>query len=335
VVEALERHGSQAIIALAGVPGTGKSYIASIAAQRFTTEPLLVREIQFHQSFTYEEFIEGMRIDDLGTVKVLPGIFLEWNGQAADDPDHRYVLLIEELTRANLPAVLGELLTYLEYRDRPFYAMYSRKPVRVSENLTILATYNPTDRSALEVDAALLRRLRVLTFPPSIEQLGEMLTANGLPKQVTERIAAMFKACENAFGAEYELGMPFGHGLFAGVMKETDLYELYVQRIRHMLRRPLLDPHPFTDTVEKHYPWTNETFRVPAPAEGNATPATSAPAPASSTTPDPLTALGAVPEASQAATRAEPPGVTEVTEVEPPDDATSSVPGQDVPPKEN
>ena len=68
VLDACKRSGHSSIIALAGVPGTGKSYVASIAAQRLTDEPLRVREIQFHQSFSYEEFIEGMRIDTSGAV---------------------------------------------------------------------------------------------------------------------------------------------------------------------------------------------------------------------------------------------------------------------------
>src|ERR1700722_8223899 len=108
VLDACERSGKRSIIALAGVPGTGKSFIASIAAQRFTHEPTLVREIQFHQSFSYEEFIEGMRIDITGGVSVSPGVFLDWNRCALDDPRQRYVLLVEELTRANISAVLGE-----------------------------------------------------------------------------------------------------------------------------------------------------------------------------------------------------------------------------------
>jgi hypothetical protein len=256
VVQTCERSGSRAIIALAGVPGTGKSYIASIAAQRYTGEPLLVREIQFHQSFSYEEFIEGMRIDSTGAVAVLPGIFLEWNDQALDDPDRRYLLLIEELTRANLSAVLGELMTYIEHRDRPFLTVYSRRPVRVAENVTILATYNPTDRSAIDIDGALLRRLRIIDFPPSTDQLEEMLNGEGLSGNVIDQLKRIFTTCHETFGADYEHLMPFGHGIFADVKAETpDLNRLWIERIRHLIRRPLVDPHPFADVIEQAYPW--------------------------------------------------------------------------------
>src|SRR4051812_20920291 len=84
VVAACKRHGGTSIIALAGVPGTGKSFIAAIVAQRVAKDPLLVRTLQFHPSFSYEEFIEGMRLDNKGGVEVKPGIFLEWNQLALD-----------------------------------------------------------------------------------------------------------------------------------------------------------------------------------------------------------------------------------------------------------
>ena len=256
VVEACQRSGDRSIVALAGVPGTGKSFIASIAAQRFTDEPLLVREIQFHQSYSYEEFIEGMRIDDTGAVNVLPGIFLEWNDVALDDPERRYVLLIEELTRANLSAVLGELMTYIEHRERPFLTVYSRRPIRVAPNLTILATYNPTDRSAIDIDSALLRRLRIITCPPSTEQLAEMLAGKSFDSQVIEKLKALFSTCEHTFSDEYEHLMPFGHGIFADINQESpDLYRLWTERIRHLIRRPLVEPHPFADVIEQAYPW--------------------------------------------------------------------------------
>jgi len=276
VVQACELYGARAIVALAGVPGTGKSFIASIAAQRFASDPLMVKEIQFHQSFTYEEFVEGMRIGASGGVDVEPGIFLDWNERALDDPDHRYVLLIEELTRANLSAVLGELMTYLEHRERPFTTVYSRRPVRIANNLTILATYNPTDRSAIDIDAALLRRLRIIQCPPSTEQLGEMLK-DALPAHVTARLKKIFTQCAEKRKKEFEYLMPFGHGIFADIGTEApDLYRLWDERIRHILYRPLVEPAPFADIIEKHYPWSAADYREPS-APGDA--ASAAPTP--------------------------------------------------------
>ena len=219
VVDACTRYGNHSIIALAGVPGTGKSYIASIAAQRVTNEPLLVREIQFHQSFSYEEFIEGLRIDESSGVITVPGVFQEWNERALEDEDNKYVLLIEELTRANLSAVLGELLTYLEHRERPFTTLYSRKPLYVAKNLVFLATYNPTDRTAIDLDAALIRRLRIIRFLPNVDQLAEMLSSRSLSAPVVSRLKGVFYACKKHFPEQYEHIMPFGHG----ILREVDL----------------------------------------------------------------------------------------------------------------
>ena len=129
VIRTCERYGNRSIIALSGVPGTGKSFVAKIAAQRIASDPLLVREIQFHPTYSYEEFIEGYRADPGGGFKLKKGVFLEWNYRADNDPDNTYVLLIEELSRANLPSVLGELMTYVEYRDRDFYTLYGDAPV--------------------------------------------------------------------------------------------------------------------------------------------------------------------------------------------------------------
>jgi MoxR-like ATPase len=261
VVEALERYGSQSIVALEGVPGTGKSFIGSISAQRFSGHPELVREIQFHSAVSYEEFVEGLRIE-AGGVVTKPGIFLDWNDRALDDPKQRYVLLIEELTRANIAAVLGELMTYLEYRDRVFTTLYSRRPIRIMRNLAVLATYNPADRTALEIDNALLRRLRVITFRPDVNQLEEMLKAsNKLTPQVIAKLKEIFLACEKANPNEFTYQMPFGHGIFAGVVQETpDLYLLWEQRIRHMLYRPLARPHPFAERIKELYPWRDPAY---------------------------------------------------------------------------
>lgn len=212
--------------------------------------------------------MEGLRMDAAGSVSVHPGVFLDWNQRALDDPSHRYVLLVEELTRANLAAVLGELLTYLEYRDRPFYAVYSRRPIYVAKNLTILATYNPTDRSALEIDAALLRRLRILRTPPSPEQLEEMLQGRDLHPGVISQLKNVFTKCQESYPDTYEYLMPFGHGIFADVFVEKpDLHRLFTERLVHLLRRPLGEPHPFVDVIEEQYPWRQLEYELPVDAD--------------------------------------------------------------------
>jgi len=256
VVAACERYGRSSIIALAGVPGTGKSTLALHAAQRVASDPLMVTEVQFHPAYGYDEFIEGLRIDSTGAVVEREGVFLEVNRQAREDPGNTYVLLIEEFTRANVHAVLGEALTYIEHRGRPMTTLYRRLQVPVEKNLCVIATYNPSDRTALDLDAALLRRLRIIDFPPDTGQLDEMLQATTLSGPAKAQLKGLFVACEREFKQDYTSQMPFGHGIFAEVEHEKpDLYDLWRERIVHMLRRPQLEPHAFTDVIENHYPW--------------------------------------------------------------------------------
>ena len=262
VMNACTRYGGDSIIALSGVPGTGKSFIAGVAAQRLATTPLMVREIQFHPTFSYEEFIEGYRASAQGGFRIEKGLFLEWNDRALEDKDNKYVLLIEELTRANLPAVLGELMTYIEHRGRTFTSLYSRRPIKVAERLVVLATFNPRDRSALELDDALVRRLRIIPCPPDTDQLEEMPKLKELPKAVLSQLKNIFQKCQEKFTEDYNSLMPFGHGIFADVRAEIpDLTDLWRQRIEPLLKPAGRQPHPFFELIADSYPWKN----VPSP----------------------------------------------------------------------
>ena len=197
-----------------------------------------------------------MRLDTGGAVQIKDGVFLEWNQLALDDPDNRYVLLIDELTRADITAVLGELMTYVEHREMPFLTMYSRRPVTMAPNLHLLATYNPADRSALDLDNALIRRMRILNFPPDAGQLREMLRTSALSPQCLDKLCDVFSVCEEKFPDTFESLMPFGHGIFSQVEAEVpDLHRLWDERLRHLLQRPSLDPHPFKQAIEQAYPW--------------------------------------------------------------------------------
>jgi MoxR-like ATPase len=272
VLDALRRHGETAIVALAGVPGTSKSHVARIAARAYASEGAL-REIQLSPGYSYEEFMEGPRFTEGGVVAVVPGAFLELNDRALQSPDKQYVLLIEELTRADLPKVLGELLTYVEYRgdEDEFTTMYRRETTtRVAPNLAVLATYNPSDRSAVNLDAAIIRRLRVLSFPPSVDLLREILTGNGVDPAVIGQLAEMFEVCrERATPDRFEEVMPFGHALFSWVTSERDLHDLWHEELRHLLVRPRAPQHELYETIRDHYPWhASPEYTVVAHAAG-------------------------------------------------------------------
>jgi MoxR-like ATPase len=262
IVEACGAYGGDSIILLSGVAGTGKTFIALAAAQEHAGDPLLVEQVQFHQTYSYEDFIEGLAPMEGGGFERRDGIFYRWNQQARNDPDNRYVLLIEELSRANLGSVLGELMTYVEHRDREFRLPISQRPMRVAENLTILGTMNPRDRSALEIDDAWIRRVRLIPCPPDTDQLKEMLEASleghGAGEgevEIVDTLVNLFEECRKRHPDSYEEMMPFGHGMFAGVTDSNELAQLWRYRIRWLLRRPLSLPHPFAEDVEELYPW--------------------------------------------------------------------------------
>ncbi|HSE15995.1 MAG TPA: AAA family ATPase [Pyrinomonadaceae bacterium] len=289
VLSACLNHGGESIVVLSGVAGTGKTLISLVAAQRLCGHPLFVRQIQFHPSYTYEDFVEGLRPTSAGAFQTKAGVFLELNTQAQHDINNRYCLLIEEFSRANVPAVLGELMTYIEYRDRVFYTPLSEIPLRVAPNLTILATMNPRDRSALEIDDALIRRLRIISCPPDTGQLREMLArsltgSEQAKEQIILGLVRLFEECERRHKATYHDLMPFGHGIFAGVRTADDLRMLWKERIRFLLKRPLVLPHPFYDTIEELYVWKDAAQPVvEAPQRneptGPLTPATDADSP--------------------------------------------------------
>lgn len=248
VVTAAQAHGSSAIIALAGVPGTGKTYASERAAVRIAGDRSRVDVVQFHAAYAYEEFVEGVDLKGEPT----KGVLVRLNERAKADLGNTYVLVIEEFTRADLSSVLGELLTYVEYRDRSVTLPYSGQEFRLAPNLVTMATFNPTDRSALEIDAALLRRLRVVDFVPSADLAVEILTANGLSIELARSAAEILNV--NRDDPRWLFRMPFGHGIYADVFDENGLYELWDQRIKRFLHGPWED-HPYASEITAAYPW--------------------------------------------------------------------------------
>lgn len=252
VIDGALRFGSRQIILLSGVAGTGKTRCArAVGLQLSGGDPRNYFEVQFHQAFTYEEFVEGLFAESAGQFVVRKGILRTANDRAKElegsDPSARCVLVIEELSRANVASVLGELLTYIEHRGRTFYLPMSQGYDAISDRLVILATANLLDRSVVNLDDALIRRFREFEFTFSVTALRRILAPSLDESVISRLISGIAPICAE---------LPFGHGVFSDVKSEADLGLLWQQQLRRYFLKPTGQRHPLTDRFIAAYPWS-------------------------------------------------------------------------------
>jgi 5-methylcytosine-specific restriction protein B len=248
VANRCRRFGERQIVALVGPAGTGKTTCAWEAANVLVEgDATRISTIQFHAGFTYEEFVAGLAPDGEGSFEPALGALLEINKRAQQEPENLYVLVIDELSRADVANVLGELLTYIEYRDRKFSVPVLGEQVSIARNLIVIATMNPADRSVVNMDDALVRRLRQVEVRRSTRALRGILASAGAEPELIESVAAWFDALpEDA---------PFGHGLFEGVRNAEDLHNLWWESLQFFLRRGGLVVYPDAEVIERGYVW--------------------------------------------------------------------------------
>jgi len=244
-------------IILYGPPGTGKTYhVREFARQCFENK---FEFVTFHQSFAYEEFVEGLKpqIDEKGQVlyKVMPGIFKRICERAKADPESNYLLIIDEINRANIAKVFGELITLIEDDKRleaglqlkvtlPYSRSSSEKDSSednerfgVPKNLIILGTMNTADRSIALLDLALRRRFTFVELMPEPSLLGTVADVDlqALLTRLNERITALLDR-DHRIGHSYFLKIKDASELrFAWYNRVVPLVQEYFYNNREQL----------------------------------------------------------------------------------------------------
>lgn len=193
-------------------PGTGKTYIAERLAKHLISSTDGFSElVQFHPAYSYEDFIQGIRPqsqDGQLTYPLVPGRFLEFCKEA-ESREGLCVLIIDEINRANLAQVFGELMYLLEYRDKKIRLAGSNELFCIPENVRIIGTMNTADRSIALVDHALRRRFAFIELRPNYDVLRRYHEKKKTGFQV-DGLIEMLKRLNHAIADKhYEVGISY------------------------------------------------------------------------------------------------------------------------------
>ena len=253
-------------IILQGAPGVGKTF----AAKRLAYSMMGVKDasrvmlVQFHQSYSYEDFIEGYRPSGQG-FELVKGAFYSFCKKAADDEENAYFFIIDEVNRGNLSKIFGELFMLIESDKRgpknKLQLLYSRELFYVPRNVHIIGMMNTADRSLAMLDYALRRRFAFVELRPAFDSEGFRDYCAGLDNPRFEALVREVESLNRAIAEDESLGEGFciGHSYFCN-MKPEDCTDTALASIVDYELIPMLKEYWF-DEPGKVREWSDRLRR--------------------------------------------------------------------------
>ena len=244
-------------IILQGSPGVGKTFMAKRLAYSIIGEKNedKILSVQFHQSYSYEDFIEGIRPNKNNQFELKDGVFKEFCEKAKNDKNNNYYCIIDEINRGNLSKILGELMLLIESDKRETEKVvlpYSGDLFYVPKNLYIIGMMNTADRSLALVDYALRRRFAFYEVEPAFskpEFKKYLINKNNINSDFVEQLCSKFNKVNSNIEEDLNRGFKIGHSYFVDELKTDDLYSSYQNIIKYEII-PLLKEY-WIDDEEK------------------------------------------------------------------------------------
>lgn len=247
-------------VILQGAPGVGKTF----AAKRLAYSMMGVKDqnrvmmIQFHQSYSYEDFIMGFRPSEAG-FELKKGAFYNFCKKAEIDSDNEYFFIIDEINRGNLSKIFGELFMLIESDKRgiQLQLLYSDEKFAVPKNVYIIGMMNTADRSLAMLDYALRRRFAFYEMRPGFETDGFREYRMALENDKFNNLIHCVESLNAVISADDSLGDGFciGHSYFCNLTAET-ITDRKLSGIVEYELIPLLKEYWFDEPL-KVKDWTN------------------------------------------------------------------------------